>query len=321
MVPKATICIPSYNYDRFIGDAIRSVLNQTYDDFELIVIDDCSSDESEAVITSFSDCRLRLIKNEENLGITKNWNRCLSHAKGDYICIMGADDVLRPDFLRETINALECNRRIGFVHCSFDFVDENGLFIGSCRARAGPRVENGLSFFARSLHGNPVMFSSVLFRKECFATLGTFNEALKYTPDWEMLMRVSLHYDVGYINSPLACYRLHGQNLSSSLLRSGELLDEGLQAIDIILDNARSVPLAEVYNWKTREVKAEYLLNHLADVLFLGQATKSRSMIRMVLLLDPSRIIDFRVLMGAAISLLGKRRAASFIAVVRKGFS
>ena len=98
-IPAVTVLLPVYNAAAFVGEAIRSVLAQTYRDFELLVIDDASTDDSEQVVRQFKDARIRYLVNESNLGITGTLNRGLSEARGDYIARMDADDICHPQRL------------------------------------------------------------------------------------------------------------------------------------------------------------------------------------------------------------------------------
>ena len=98
MAPKISVCIPTYNYAHYISFAVESVLNQQFTDFELIIVDDCSKDNTEEVVSRFLyDKRVSFEKNERNLGLVGNWNKCLSKARGEYIKFVFADDMLASD--------------------------------------------------------------------------------------------------------------------------------------------------------------------------------------------------------------------------------
>ena len=105
--PTVSVCIPAYNAARFIGEAIGSVLAQTCRDFELVVVDDASADDTVDVVRRFSDPRLRLLRNARNLGLAGNWNRATSEARGRYVKLLCQDDLLRPDCLADQVAVLD----------------------------------------------------------------------------------------------------------------------------------------------------------------------------------------------------------------------
>src|SRR5690349_21068344 len=117
MTPKLSICIPSYNNAQFLPELFESILNQSFKDFELIFVDDCSTDKSIAVVRGFNDPRIKVFENKKNVGVVGNMNRCLLQAKGDYITIIGSDDALAEDSLKKRVTFLDQNPDIGFV-CS-----------------------------------------------------------------------------------------------------------------------------------------------------------------------------------------------------------
>ena len=99
---KVTVSIPTYNRARFIGKAVDSVLAQTYKDIEILIIDNASTDDTQKIISSFDDNRIKYVKNEENIGIIGNWNKCIGLAQGQYLMILGDDDVPHCDFIKKS---------------------------------------------------------------------------------------------------------------------------------------------------------------------------------------------------------------------------
>jgi glycosyltransferase involved in cell wall biosynthesis len=113
--PLVSICIPSYNSEEFIATTLESVLGQSFTDFEVVIADDKSTDGTVAVIKKFDDRRIRLIENEENLGLGTNWNKVLSSAGGEYVKLLGDDDLLYPDCLARQVEVLEHPANSGAV--------------------------------------------------------------------------------------------------------------------------------------------------------------------------------------------------------------
>ena len=127
--PKISVCIPTYNYGRFISASIESVLAQTFQDFELIIVDNCSTDDTEKIVSHyFSSClKIKYVCNTENIGMTANWNRCLALSSGEYVKILCADDLLRPDCLQKSVEILDVNRNVELMATARLLVDENLL--------------------------------------------------------------------------------------------------------------------------------------------------------------------------------------------------
>ena len=128
-LPRVSICIPSYNCGAFIGKTIQSVLNQTYQDFEIIVVDDCSTDNSEEVIKSFKDPRIRFFRNEKNLGMVPNTNKAVRLARGEFVDILHPDDYYAPKMIETALKAFSENPDVGFTCSSYVVVDEDDKIV------------------------------------------------------------------------------------------------------------------------------------------------------------------------------------------------
>ena len=215
--PKVSICIPNYNYGRFIGDAIQSALEQTYKNFELIIVDNCSTDNSEEVIKSFSDPRIRYYKNDRNIGGVRNWNRCLALACGEYITLLHADDRLTPNSIEKRAEILDRNPNVGLVYSSCTVIDGKDAVTGEFRPYDRDHIIRGEDEFKRLVFRNYIPVPTVMVRKECYDALGDFSEEI-YCTDWEMWLRIALNYDMSFISEPLGYYRKHGASGTDYLL-------------------------------------------------------------------------------------------------------
>lgn len=214
---KVSVCIPTYNGAKYVGEAIASVLAQTFGDFELIIVDDCSTDSTQEVIASFRDKRCRYFSNSERLGLPRNWNRCLELCRGQYVCIFHQDDVMILDNLERKVQVLESNPAVGFVYSEAFQIDSEGNQLSDRWIEGNPQqdcIRTGLEFFETSMLGtvNLVNCPSVVARRECYDQLGGFDTRLVFTADWEMWMRIALFYDVAFIAEPLVRYRWHASN-------------------------------------------------------------------------------------------------------------
>ena len=124
-MPRVSICIPTYNSARYLGAAVESALAQEYDDYEVVVCDNASTDGTQDLLSRYDDPRLRNVRYEELVGQAANWNRCLDLAAGDYVVLLHADDILQPQFLARAAAVLDANADVGLVHCAVQHVDQN----------------------------------------------------------------------------------------------------------------------------------------------------------------------------------------------------
>ena len=214
MTPKVTVCVPTYNYARYLPACVGSVLAQSLADWELIVVDDVSSDSTDEVMAAYRDERIRYLKNETNLGLVRNVNRTLSLARGEYVVVLHADDLLAPEMLRTGAEFLDRHPNVGHLHSSFDLVDGDGRRLES-KGRPWPTgAVAGRVELEHLLLDNDVGLPTVMARQRCYAELGGYDESYEWVHDWEMWMRWALHHDVGFVQAPLAATRAHGSNVT-----------------------------------------------------------------------------------------------------------
>lgn len=128
--PLVSVNMPCYNCSKYIKQSIDSILNQTYTNFELIIIDDGSTDNSVEVIKEFSDKRIKLFENITNQGIVYSRNRAVENSKGKYIAILDSDDIAYPTRIEKQLNFMESNPDFAMTGTWFDIIDENGIFNG-----------------------------------------------------------------------------------------------------------------------------------------------------------------------------------------------
>lgn len=222
-MPLVTVIIPTYNHSQFVGQAINSVLEQTMDDLELIVVDDGSTDDTKNVVSAIDDPRIRY-HHQENQGLASTRNTGLRLARGKYIGFLDADDYWLPGKLASQINLLEANTRLGLVYGGYYVVDENGTRIATRR----PRIVHN-DTLAELILDNYVTGSATtsVVRAEVFEQVGSFNQSLKACEDWDMWLRVAAVYSLGAVNDIVACIRVHGNNMTSN----AALMDKYFQIV------------------------------------------------------------------------------------------
>ena len=220
-MPEVSVVIPSYNHAAFIAQAIRSVLDQSLTDLELIVIDDGSTDNSLEVLAGFSDPRLKVFL-QENQGAHAAINRGLGESSGAYLSILNSDDAYTLDRLEKTVRALKANMRAGLAGSYIEIVDTQNKRLGikhgyedcspwSLQApersfRAGTDLRAALlaeNYWATT--------SNFVFSREWYERIGQFRP-LRYAHDWDFALRMALHGDLILIPEPLLQYRIHEKN-------------------------------------------------------------------------------------------------------------
>ncbi|MDD5026620.1 MAG: glycosyltransferase [Candidatus Peribacteraceae bacterium] len=214
-MPLVSVCIPTYNGELFLAEALESVLKQTFTDFELIVCDDASTDRSEEIAASVRDPRVRVERNPVRSGLVGNWNRCLTHARGEFVTVFHQDDRMLLHHLEDAVTLLRSHPNIGFVHSRPREIDNQGRLLDQCTwsRDSTDAVVDGRQFVTAMLQGpNIVCCPTVMMRRTCYEQLGLFDARLPYTADWEMWMRIALIWDVAYLAEPRVEYRWHGRN-------------------------------------------------------------------------------------------------------------
>ncbi len=217
--PKVSVIVPAYNAEKFIGDAVASILKQDFYDFELLVIDDFSSDSTAEIVQKLqkSDSRIRLIRNTRNLGVGGTRAVGVDNARGEFIAWMDADDVSEPRRLSSQIAVLEKDVEIGVVGGFIQFF-ENGE-LGKIRRYA----TDDESLRSRIFRQNPVAFPAATFRSSVYEVIGNF-ENLRQCEDLEILLRVGTRFKFANVNEVLVRYRTVESSLTITNLRKMELL-------------------------------------------------------------------------------------------------
>jgi len=215
-IPKVTVCVPTYNRARHLASCLTSILAQTFPDFEVIVSDNCSPDDTGDVVRRFKDPRLRYVRNETNIGVFPNMNQCLDLARGDYVCILHDDDIYAPRFLEREAEMLDRHPSAGFVHCAVYQIDASGARRRLVRAYPEDCLRSGRGEFLRYLGGHNVCCSTVMARRDMYRKTGGF-DPMFLCADFLMWLRLSLKADVAYVAEPLVAVRVHEESLSSSL--------------------------------------------------------------------------------------------------------
>jgi glycosyltransferase involved in cell wall biosynthesis len=212
--PNISVIIPAYNSEKTIKQTINSVLNQTFSDLELIIINDGSQDSTLEVITQISDSRIKVFS-FPNAGGNVSRNRGLHLAVGEFVSFLDADDLWTPDKLQSQLKALQENVTAKVAYSWTDYIDENGEFILS-----GQRVNVNENVYENLLLNNFLENgSNPLICKKALITLGGFDESLSAAQDWDMWLRLASKFNFICVPSVQILYRISANSVSSNLIR------------------------------------------------------------------------------------------------------
>lgn len=226
--PKVSVIVTCYNYAKYLKGCLISILNQTFQDYELVIVNDGSTDNTDEVITNFlCNEKIRYI-NQQNTGQAVATNNGIIAAKGELIAFLDADDLWEPTKLEKQVD-LFIRDSIGVVYSGIKFMNEDGQSLdmkltGKYYTPRSGYVTGALLF------ENFIPYSSTVVRKKCFEEFGMFNPEYKNGLDWDLWLRISKEYEFTFVNECLLSYRIgHPGQLISNVERS-------VQCSELILD-------------------------------------------------------------------------------------
>lgn len=219
---KVSICIPTYNCAKYLATTIDSVLAQNFDDYELVICDDGSTDGTQELCAGYDDPRIRYLRGEKPSGQAGNFNRCLREARGEYLTILHADDYFLPGFLRDRVSRLDADAELGLVFGTVQVVDGDGKEV-SCDGRWNEdrRFEKG-GLVEPLVHGCIVCPPSMMVRRSCVPEVGEFRTDLTWGHDWEWALRLAEQCACQYAAEPLAAYRAHDESGTAEQLSAAK---------------------------------------------------------------------------------------------------
>jgi glycosyltransferase involved in cell wall biosynthesis len=216
-MPRVSAIIPAYNAARFLPTSIESVIRQTYDQWEIVVVDDGSTDDTREVVSSYAHRlgdKLRYVY-QPNAGLPAARNTGIRNAQGDLVALLDADDIWLPTRLERSVAAMDADPEIGLVHGRFERVNLEGKHMDNLQPSFPVQHLSGRisgRIYTREVHlGCP----TVTFRKSCIEKAGWFDETMRATEDRDLWFRIALHYKVGFINETIASYRVSAGSMSS----------------------------------------------------------------------------------------------------------
>jgi glycosyltransferase involved in cell wall biosynthesis len=244
--PKISVCIPSYNHEKYIGKTIESILNQTYENFEIIISDDNSKDNSENIIKSYKDQRITFYKNNNNIGPGLNPNKLIELSSCDYILMISSDDMLREDALEIFLKEIEIVNGADVLFCYCQTIDENDNEIDSYNMMVANQKRDRNKLLNELFYEqNFLMGTGVFVKKSIFSAIDKFNSTLIQSQDLEMWIRIlTSGYKINIVSEKLIKYRIHNKNLSNNLnepLKNITINSRYIFEIQKVLENYKNI--------------------------------------------------------------------------------
>jgi glycosyltransferase involved in cell wall biosynthesis len=266
MNPKVSIIVPCYKLAHFLAECVDSILAQTFTDFEILIMDDCSPDNTREVAAKYTDPRVIYIRNEPNFGNIRNYNKGIDLTRGQYVWLISADDRLRSrEILKKYVDLLDRHSNLGYVFCpAMSLKDGVEAGVDEWTAWAGKqdRILTSQEVIKRAATFCPVCAPTGLVRKECYTQMSVFPTSLPRTGDYYLWSLFATKYDVGYFAEPMVYYRKHDSNMDTTSERDmpAEFFAERLRALWVVKNEAEKAGFKNVMPEFQRNLADSYLL-------------------------------------------------------------
>lgn len=242
--PLVSFVVPCYKFAHLLPKCVESILAQTYENFEVLIMDNCSPDNTAEVAQSFGDPRVKHIRNESNIGHVRNFNKGITMSRGKYVLLVPADDFLvSPHLLDRFVDVMEHNPHVAYVFCRAVELDGSVLEFTNCGAE--DQIWNGRAFLQQLVCHNCIVMSSVMVRRECYEKISLFPLDFPYAGDWYLWSIFALHHHVAYISEPMVCWRIHEESLSSAF-QQGDAPVCTIDELNVLSRVAREAELAGI---------------------------------------------------------------------------
>jgi hypothetical protein len=214
MNPKVTVLMPVYNGQRYLPEAMESILGQTFTDFEFLILNDGSTDSSREIICSFDDSRVRFVDNPTNMGLAKSLNSGLKISEGELIARQDADDISLPNRLERQVAYFNDHPDLGLLGTWAEAIEERGRVLWKICPPAAPSLLKW-----RMLFKNNIIHTSVMFNKEKVIKLGGYNSNIAFAQDYDLWTRIMMRYEIAQLPEVLIHLRDHSDHITAKHLR------------------------------------------------------------------------------------------------------
>ena len=290
ILPKVSVIIPAYNQASFLTEAVESVLAQTYHDFEIIVVNDGSTDDTPQVARQFGDTLCYIYQTNQGLAAARNTG--IRNARADIIALLDADDIWEPDFLEKMIQLLSVHPQAGGAYCGFQYINAQGNIVGKPSLNVVPP-----ELFRQTLifKGNWLAACAVVFRRQLAEEVGLFDESLQALEDADLWIRLSAARPFIGLPEALVKYRQHDRNMSKD--------PERMVTADYLLRvKMFGPPEGEPTSWPElkRQAYAGVFVGGMNRYLAYGNLEKSADYFQRLIEISPSLALDMGVWRGLA---------------------
>jgi glycosyltransferase involved in cell wall biosynthesis len=281
--PLVSVIIPTHNRAELLGRAIKSVLAQTFEDFELIVVDDASTDGTPEVVAGFDDPRIRYIRLKKNSGAPTARNTGIKKSRGAFIAFLDDDDEWLPHRLELQVKKFEeLDGEVGVVYGGFYYVSQQtGKIIGKRMPAYRGWVYKNL--LVENFVGSPTL----LIRRECFKRAGLFDPKLTSSQDWDMWLRIARYYKFDYVEDVVAKYYVHGRQITFNL-------DRYIPGRERFIRKHNDI-------WKNPRILSIHLSQMGILLLLGGRTQKGLSYLARSIALSPFNLENYRKIMELAL--------------------
>lgn len=306
-----SVIIPNYNHYPFLKERIDSVLQQSYSYFEVIILDDCSTDRSREIIENYRNNTKvsNIIYNKKNSGsVFKQWKKGLELAKGDYIWIAESDDFAEPDFLLKMVPILESDKEIGLVYSNsniiynynvksirFNTLNDLRYYMFKSKMWNNSFTLDGKIFLRKFLSKKCAInnASAVIFRKSAI-DLNLNYEKFKYAGDWLLYFGIALNYKVSFLNETLSNYRDHLTNASKKAYVNNEIIFENFTIFSLYYSYLKKSNIFSLpYIFSIRKYVIPYLIyNKKRTEIFNNLRKINQKLIKIILIFIPIVLIE-----------------------------
>lgn len=213
---QVSIILPTYNRAHCIGTAVESIISQTYPAWELLVVDDGSTDDTEEIVAGYAACddRVRYYRQPQNRGVSAARNEGIRLARFDYIAFQDSDDVWHPDKLEKQIRIFAKRPETGLVYCAIRGTRQDGSPVRIPDAAMDRGLLQG-NLYRLLLQGNVIDCPAAVIRRSCTEKCGMFDDTLTCLEDWELFLRIAAEYEIGYVDEALVDSDIHNEGVSS----------------------------------------------------------------------------------------------------------
>jgi len=271
--PKVTVLMSVYNGEKYLKEAIDSILDQTFTNFEFLIINDGSTDSTSEILKEYKDPRIKIIDNKKNIGLTKSLNKGLKLAKGKYIARMDADDFSKPNRLEEQLEFMEKNQKYAVVGSFVEIIDKDGNFIQKVKRPIKPKAIE-----ERLLKGSCIFHGSAIMRNDLIKSIGSYNEEMEKSQDYDLWLRLSEIYPL--YNLPLYLYkfRTHENSITSKFLKEQNFFASKAKKESIHRFSEKILKDLKRGNDITKEIKEEII----AKIILLFRLYKYKDIIKKI---------------------------------------